>query len=371
MKKIIFAAGGTGGHLFPAQALAEQLQDTSFENNILFVGAKLRDNAYFDKTQFAYFDIISATPYGGGLSKIFHAAIILLKGIWQSLRLLKQEKPDLIVGFGSFHTFPILCAAVFKNIPLVLFESNAIPGKVVRLFAKKALFTGIYFSEAKNYLKGNVIEVEIPIKKASMKKAFSREEARLHFNLDPHTPTLLVFGGSQGAKKINRTVIEMLPLLQKIPFQLLHFTGSDETAEEVNHLCQRLGVRCIAKKFESEMHIAYSSADLAICRSGAMTLSELLFYEVPSILIPYPSAADQHQLKNAEYMAHQVRGALHLTERLLTPSQLADLLLPLLADQNLQRTQMQEAMRHFKTQQKKAEMNHLINRSLANESFNS
>ncbi len=137
-KKILFAAGGTGGHLFPAQALAEQLMGDSVE--LLFAGARLSQNAYFDKTKFPYHDIASTTPFRGGVLKALKSTGILIKGIRESLRLLSQEKPDLVVGFGSFHAFPVLCAAVLKKIPLVLFESNAIPGKVIRLFSKRAVF---------------------------------------------------------------------------------------------------------------------------------------------------------------------------------------------------------------------------------------
>ncbi|MBS0603638.1 MAG: UDP-N-acetylglucosamine--N-acetylmuramyl-(pentapeptide) pyrophosphoryl-undecaprenol N-acetylglucosamine transferase [Verrucomicrobia bacterium] len=363
-KKILFAAGGTGGHLFPAQALAEQLKKQNPKYEILFAGANLSGNAYFDKSKFSYRDIASTTPFGGGYRKALKSGMILLKGILQSLRLLSREKPDLIVGFGSFHTFPILCAAALKKVPLVLFESNAIPGKVVRLFSRNALFSGIYFSEAKSYLKGEIVEVEIPLRSAPAKGRMSKEEARLHFNLDPSTPTLLVFGGSQGAKRINRKVIEMLPLLKSAQIQLIHSTGCEETAAEVALLCQTLGLRCSAKKFEPQMEIAWSASDIAICRSGAITLSELLHHEVPGILIPFPAAADQHQLKNALFIEKQVGGAVHFVEQTLTPEQLAQSLLSLIAPQSPQRTKMQEAIKHFKAQQKKADLGRLISEFL-------
>src|SRR5690242_14057885 len=128
---IIFAVGGTGGHLFPAQALADELIEKNDHVEILFAGAHLDTNRFLDKNRFRHREVLSATPFG---KNPFRAIYILLKGIVKSLQLLKQEKPSLIVGFGSYHSFPLLCAAKLFNIPFVLFEADTIPGKVNRLF---------------------------------------------------------------------------------------------------------------------------------------------------------------------------------------------------------------------------------------------
>lgn len=167
MPKVLFAAGGTGGHLLPAQALAHQLQEKNEGLELLFAGALLSTNPYFDRETFPFQDVASTTPFRGGFFKKMGSFLVLLKGIWESWVLLCREAPDLVVGFGSFHAFPLLCAAVIKRIPLVLFESNAAAGKVIRLFSKKADFTGIYFPQAKKGLKGTTYEVEIPRKHLS------------------------------------------------------------------------------------------------------------------------------------------------------------------------------------------------------------
>lgn len=361
-KKIVFAAGGTGGHLFPAQALASQLMEENASIDLFFAGARLNVNPYFDKGKFRFYDVASTTPYHGSFLKIFKSAAILIKGVLESYQLLSKEKPALIVGFGSFHAFPVLCAAVIKRIPLVLFESNAIPGKVIRLFSKKAEFTGIYFSDVKDYLKGRTVDVDIPTKSTNCSKILSKQGARAGLNLDPNLTTLLVFGGSQGAKGINKNILGMLPLLkeEKLPFQLIHLTGCDEITTEVTQLCALLNIPCYVKKFEKQMDIVWRAADLAICRSGAMTLSELLYHEVPAILIPYPAASDQHQLKNALFLEKKVGGAIHKIESTLTPQSLAQVVLPLAATGSEKRSEMQKAMRRFKEQQKKSNLGRLI-----------
>lgn len=358
-KKVLFAAAGTGGHLFPAQALAEQLTWENGNVDLLFAGAYLSANPWFDKEKFRSCEITSASFFQGKTRHRFRTVGRLLKGIWQSLRLLLREKPDLVIGFGSFHVFPLLCAAVIKRVPLILFESNSVPGKVVRLFSKRALFCGIYFSSARKHLKGKTVNVEIPGKRRS---SVSKKEALVALGLNPDRSTLLVFGGSQGAQKINQTMIGLLPQLKKANpgIQLIHFTGSEETAHEVFRLCQELEIPACVKKFEKQMEIAWSASDLVLCRSGAMTLSELLAHEVPGILIPYPAASDQHQLKNALFLEQTVGGAIHFTENPLRTEKLLETLIDLTTPGSAKRSEMQNAIRQYKVQQQKEDMAGLV-----------
>ncbi len=364
IKKVLFAAGGTGGHLFPAQALAEKLVGQDAAIQPFFAAALLRENRYFDR-KFPFFDIVSMTPFCGSAFKTFKSIFVLLKGIGQSCRLLSKEKPVLVVGFGSFHTFPLLCAAYLKRIPLVLFESNAMPGRVIRLFAKRARLTGVYFSQAKERLCGNVVEVDIPTSRKA-DPALSKEEARLQMGLDPDLPTLLVFGGSQGSQAINRALCGLLPLLkeQRLPFQLIHLTGHELVVVEVSSLCHRLGVPCYVKKFETCMPLLWQAADVAVCRSGAMTISELLHYEVPGILVPYPKAAEQHQLQNALFLQTQVGGAILTLERDLTPQTLLAAVQPLMSDLSELRQGLANAIARFKAGQKKGDLSFLIHQIL-------
>lgn len=358
-KKILIAAGGTGGHLFPAQALAEQLLEEDPLIELFFAGSGLSLNPYLNKERFRFCEVVSTTPFRGSFLKALKSVFLLMRGIKESYALLLKEKPTLIVGFGSFHTFPLLCAAVLRKVPIALFESNAIPGKVVRLFSKRAQLTGIYFSEARRYLKGNTVEVEIPTQSSLTPSALSKQQAREELGLDPHLPTLLVFGGSQGAQGINRNIIGILPLLKKAshPFQLIHLTGCEETALSVRKLCEELEIRCYIKKFEKGMQKVWSAADKVICRAGAMTLSELLHYEVPGILIPYPAASDGHQLKNALFIEQKVGGAVHLPQSSLTPELLVQTIIDF---QGAKSAQMKAAIQQFKSEQKRASFCKLI-----------
>lgn len=303
-KKILFAVGGTGGHLFAAQALARELQEAG-TCQVLFGGGNLSTNRYFHKDLFPYHDITSSTPFRHNwLSSIWQ----LGKGVRQSLSLVKEFVPDLIVGFGSFHSFPLLAAAQLKHIPYVLVEQNAMPGRVNRLFASRALFSAVQFQAAERFLKGKTVPAKIPL---WAKKRIPRAEARRFFHLDPNLFTLLVFGGSQGAKPIN---IAASRLSLNIPFQVIHLCG--DAAEEMklkNHYRER-GVLACVKPFEEKMENAWSAADVAICRSGAATLAELLFFGVPAVLVPWPGATDDHQTTNAKGLS-SLGGALLLEEK--------------------------------------------------------
>lgn len=169
-------------------------------------------------------------------------------------------------------------------------------------------------------------------------------------HLKPELLTLLVFGGSQGAQKINETVLELLPILhlKKLSFQLIQCTGDEKRVEQVIKLCSELEIPCYVKRFEPQMGICWSAADLVICRAGAMTLSELLHYEVPGILIPYPFAADHHQLKNASVLQEIVGGARVIEEHLLNAEKLAVAVLEGVGSA----AQMKRGLNRYKTEQK-------------------
>lgn len=290
--RVLFAVGGTGGHLFPAQALANELkiQDPTME--VFFGGGRLGSNPFFDKLKFPFREIRAGSPFRSNLVKAF---IQLLIGVKESFTLCSEYQPNLIIGFGSFYCFPILLVAKLKNIPYILVESNAHPGKVNRLFSPGALFTALQFEEAAKKLKGKCKAVKMPFWGHEEKNAaLAQPEARKFFGLQPDLFTLLVFGGSQGAAVINQAMLKI-----EGTFQVLHFCGKNQSAEAIAKSYQSRKIPCYVKPFEDQMRTAWRAADLVISRAGGATLAELLEYEVPGILIPWPGATEAHQQKNA------------------------------------------------------------------------
>ncbi len=357
-KKVIIAAGGTGGHVFPAQALAQELQKMK-ACDVLFMGKGLDRNPYFCKDRFAYRSIDSATPFTKSLLRKAASAVSLLKGIFQASRSIRQIRPDLVIGFGSFHAFPVLAAAVLHKIPIILFESNSVPGKVNRLFSRWASYSAIQFSYAKKYLNGDCKEVAMPLWSKENNLPEDQSGARSYFGLHPHKFTLLVFGGSQGSSSINTTFIAALKQggILREDIQVIHLTGSAQIAEEMQKVYDAQGILCRVKAFEEHMHVAWRAADFAICRAGAATLAELIAFEVPSILIPYPHATDAHQLKNARFM-EEIGSAVCLPEHDL--SELPQVMARLLDPQTNRLQTMKEAMYQFKTKRQKLNFSTLV-----------
>lgn len=271
MRKILIATGGTGGHLFPAHQLAEELSDCE----VLFAGYKLSTSPFFNR-KFPFVEIASSSSLKNPFA--------LIKGVWQSLKLMLKFSPDVVVGLGSFHSFPILFAAIFLRKKIVLFELNCSLGKVNRFFAPFAKKIAFQFPIPHK----RAVYVPLLPWKVLRKKGEKREEK---------VRTILVFGGSQGASFLNETFFEAAKLL-KFSFQVIHLTGKKE---ELNYL-----VPAIVKPFESDMPSIYEKVDFAVCRCGASTTAELIRYNIPAVVIPYPYAHN-HQRKNGEFLGSGVR----------------------------------------------------------------
>jgi UDP-N-acetylglucosamine--N-acetylmuramyl-(pentapeptide) pyrophosphoryl-undecaprenol N-acetylglucosamine transferase len=347
-RKIVFAVGGTGGHLFPAQALARDVKAKLPQTQVLFMGSGLSSSRYFFTKEFPSIDIQSSTPFKKRPLDFFKAVQKLLKGIWKSLGHLRQEKPDLVIGFGSFHAFPVLFSALLRKTPIVLFESNVIPGRVIRFFSRFAKCTAVQFPKAGENLKGNVVETKMPLWDRDRLSEFTREEAAKYFNLKADVTTLLVFGGSQGARAINRLFCEAMQDWQKRPaFQVIHLTGDVASCHEALLCYKKLSIPAQVKVFEDRMPLAWRLADLAICRSGASTIAELLAYRVPAVLIPYPHASDDHQLHNAQDFAKEIKSAIVLPERHLNRQNLQEKLHHLLQAQEKELKAMHNAILQF------------------------
>jgi UDP-N-acetylglucosamine--N-acetylmuramyl-(pentapeptide) pyrophosphoryl-undecaprenol N-acetylglucosamine transferase len=289
MRKILIAAGGSGGHLFPSQQLASMLQRRG-EWEVLFAGHGLSGSSFFEKERVGFVEIPAA--------KIGSLAFFprLFKGLIRGIRELKKFNPDVVVGFGSYHTFPILLAAALLGKKLVLFEANCAFGKVNRFFSPFAEWTAVQFP-----IRGKKLQL-IPLLPWIVPQDIDAKDkiaARRAFGLMEDRLTILVFGGSQGAKFLNAEIPKALAQYGA-PIQVLHFTGKDEG--DVAEQYRTAGILAYVRPFEPKMALAYGAADSAICRSGASTVAELIRYQMPALLIPFPEASEDHQRKNGEYL---------------------------------------------------------------------
>ena len=320
-KRVVIAVGGSGGHLMPAKALANDFLRESSQISLLFMGARLSRNAFFEASEnFKVQDVASSTFFQKNLWKTFKAFFTLSKGVWQSLKYLRQFQPDCVVGFGSFHSLPVILAALLRRVPYSLFEPNTYPGKVNRFFSKWAEVTWIQFMPAKKHLKGAVDLIDIDLDGVVMSN--DTEKIFHHFGLEGGRKTLLVFGGSQGAQVINERLKEIAPDLKE-NYQVIHFTGKDVGMAKVY---KESGVPAYVADFSRDIEKAWTVADLVICRAGAGAIREVILHGKPAIMVPYPHAADNHQWFNGQFVEKEVQGGVCLSESLFTKEKLKALL---------------------------------------------
>ncbi|MBS0585564.1 MAG: UDP-N-acetylglucosamine--N-acetylmuramyl-(pentapeptide) pyrophosphoryl-undecaprenol N-acetylglucosamine transferase [Verrucomicrobia bacterium] len=326
-KTVVISAGGSGGHLLLAQKIGRALKDSY---RVIYMGVHLHNNKFLYEKE----DAISVE--GANFSKgVWQGLKEIGKGCKEARSSLGRLKADHVIGLGSFHSLPPLCAAFYLGIPFSLVEPNIYPGKVNRFLAAFAKKTFIQFPGAKEYLPGKTCQVTLEEKR----KTASKKEARAFFGLNENTPTLLIFGGSQGADAINKLALSAIESLPK-PLQVLHFTGSETNLKEEYDRC---GIPSFVTPFCQEMELAWTAADIAICRAGASSIAELLFYEVPSLLIPFPKAMDDHQTKNARYV--ESFGAVFVeAEHEMTKEKFCDKVSELLKNQE----EMQETIKFHK-----------------------
>lgn len=306
-KQILFALGGTGGHLFPALGLARSLKQAG-ETALVFAGSGLASNPFFEKGELTYRELRSATPFSKKPLAACRSLFTLFRGIREALSLINETSPQMVIGFGSFHAFPLMMAARIKKVPYLLFEPNAFLGKVNRLFAKGAQMVALQFEQAKGALPIPHSLIEFPI--MPRPPSPDAEEARKGYGLDRGAPTLLILGGSQGAEFLNKIAPE---ISIEPPFQVIHLAGRNAHFRSIEQKWKSQGIQATVLAFEPRMERAFAAADCALCRSGANTLSELIAYGIPALLIPYPFAYD-HQMKNARVF-EQIGGGLVLNQK--------------------------------------------------------
>jgi UDP-N-acetylglucosamine--N-acetylmuramyl-(pentapeptide) pyrophosphoryl-undecaprenol N-acetylglucosamine transferase len=317
--KAIIAGGGTGGHLFPGIAVAEELRTRGHE--VRFVGTARGLEARVVPAENFGLDLIDVAGLkGGGLGGWLRGLFRVPRALLQSGAILRREKPDLVVGVGGYASGPLVLTAAWRGIPTAILEQNSVPGMTNRILGKivKLIFGAFrasekYFPKKKFRLVGN------PIRK--------RIRDSLLEPKDESRTALLVVGGSQGAHAVNELVAEAVSSLDGIA--LLHQTGAGDYAAMQQRYAGRASVEVVP--FIDDMAAAYRRAKLVVARAGASTLAELTALGVPSLLIPFPFAADDHQTKNAREL-EEAGAARVLIQKQTTADQLARHVRELFAD---------------------------------------
>ena len=299
--KVIVSGGGTGGHIFPAVSIANEIRDRFPETEILFVGAL--GKMEMERVPAAGYRIVGLPVVGFPRKPSLKMLTFFLK-LFRSMRLANKViadfKPDVAIGVGGFASGPVLKAAVRKGVPAVLQEQNSYAGVTNKLLASKVNKICVAYPNMERYFPAEKIVVTgNPIRKNLIEGVVNKTEAYEYFKLDAERPVVLVVGGSLGARTLNESVMANLELIRKSDAQVVWQTGSYYYQE----MLERLGDSCPknlqAMEFVSRMDLAYAVADVVISRAGAGTISELCLLGKPSVLVPSPNVAEDHQTKNA------------------------------------------------------------------------
>jgi UDP-N-acetylglucosamine--N-acetylmuramyl-(pentapeptide) pyrophosphoryl-undecaprenol N-acetylglucosamine transferase len=330
--KIMIAGGGTGGHVYPGIAVAEEMMRLRPGAEVVFVGGRrgLEAHAVPESGFRIRFIMTRGFPRRAWWRwpwALLANAIGLLQALW----VVATERPDAVLGTGGYVSGPVATAAWLLGRPLLLQEQNSIPGLANRWLARVADEVHLSFTEARNYFKrkDNLKVTGNPVRAHIL--GGDRAQALQAFGLVEGKPTLFIFGGSRGAHRINEAALDAMRRLKgRVDLQFILQTGSDDF-DWANGVVEAEQLPARVLPFLRDIHLAYAVADLVVCRSGAMTLAEIAACGTPAILVPYPHAAHNHQEVNAHNLVERGAAAL-LLDRELTGERLAKEIAHLVAD---------------------------------------
>ncbi len=306
--RIIIAGGGTGGHIFPAIAIANAILKQQPQTEILFVGAK--GKMEMEKIPQAGFKIEGLDIAGfnrSSLIKNVGLPVKLLKSFFQVRRILKSFKPTAVIGVGGYSSFPVLRLAQSNGVPTFIHESNSFAGKANMMLGRKATKIFVASDGMEKFFPANkIMVVGNPVRASISKSAVTREEGVEFFGLDPAKKTVLSVGGSLGAKSINEALHKNLDLFEQENLQLIWQTGKPYVDKGKNAANGKSNIW--VEDFINRMEFAYAAADLVISRSGAMAIAELCVMKKAVIFVPFPFAAEDHQTVNAQNLVNKNAG---------------------------------------------------------------
>ena len=328
---VAIACGGTGGHLFPGLAIAGELQQRGCEVALLISSKDIDQQAVKTATGVKIYTL----PAVGLQNKNYLPfAASFGKSLFTAWRIFHRRHPDAVLAMGGFTSAPPVLAAKDSAAKTFLHESNTIPGKANRFLSRFVDAAFIGFPEAATRLKTkNTINTGTPVRPQFFQSAIGNRQSAFALGLDPNLPIVLVVGGSQGAHGLNEMILAALPLLKNRNWQWLHLTGAKDF-EIVKAAYAANGIKAVVKPFLAEMDLALGAATAAVSRAGASSLAEMAAMRLPSLLVPLPTSADNHQLFNAQ--AFEKTGAAKLLEqKKTTPEQTAALLAELVTDETV------------------------------------
>lgn len=331
--RIIFAGGGTGGHLFPAIAIAEEFKRLQPNAEILFVGTKEKIEArVVPQYGFQFRSIWISGIHRKRLFKNLLVPLKIIVAMMQSYSIIKNFKPNVVIGTGGYTSGPVLFTASLLKVPTVIHEQNSFPGWTTRMLAKRANQVHLTFETSKKYFerKDNLFVSGNPTR-GSLEQV-NRTDALKYFGFaDEKNKTVLVFGGSLGARTINNAMLNCIQQLAQQNIRVIWQTGVDDF-ERIQRECVSFAQTVKVLPFIDRMEYAYALSDVVVCRAGATTIAELTRLGKASILIPYPHAAADHQTENAKVLANA--GSAHLVSDAEAVEKLPKILLNLLSDES-------------------------------------
>jgi len=343
-KRIAIACGGTGGHLFPGLAVGDALVARGCEVTLLVSSKEVDQTA----VKSAYGMEVESLPVVGLSRNLPQFAASFWSSIGRCRKLFRENRPDAVLAMGGFTSAPPVIVGKLAGARIFLHEANAIPGRAMKLLAPLADEVFVQFPAAMpRVLSSDIRATGLPVR-ATM-EPIEKADARIALGLADNQPVLLVMGGSQGAQSINQALIESLPRLAKaVPgLQFIHLTGG--SVEPVHLAYDALGLHAVVRPFLTEMEYALGAADLAVSRSGASSLAEFSAMELPAILIPYPTAVDDHQRINAQSFV-DIGAARCFHQKQMTPNLLVSQLSELFGSP-AKLEEMADAMKKWKAAQ--------------------
>ncbi len=312
--RVIIAGGGTGGHIIPGLAIARALQ-AKYSAEILFIGtARGLETKLIPQAGYELKLVTVGALKGVSMAKRARTMLDLPRSIFAAGKIIGEFKADVVVGVGGYASGPAMMAAILRGVPTLAFEMNAVPGLANRLVAKFVSASAVHFEDTKKYFRNPTV-TGVPVRKEFLQQPEKHQRER---------PTILVTGGSQGARALNRAFREAAPeLLKRVPgLRIVHQTGERDLAE-TKAAYGHAGVDAEVSAFVADMPAAFGRADLLMCRAGASTVAEVAAAGKSAIFVPFPFATDDHQKRNAEALTTKGAG-LMIVESELTPERVAN-----------------------------------------------